>query len=140
MDDVCKAFRGQYFTIQVGSQNDYSAFADLDLRGKLSFRETAWIVSKARIAVTVDSFISHLCGALGVSQVCLFGSGNANVVQPLQVNGTLIKMEPDYIRQCKGLGPCSAGVRDCPTKCTGVHDPRQILKNLSQIEKSMQNE
>src|SRR3990170_2210459 len=40
-------------------------------KSRPAFRESAWVVSKAAIAVTVDSFISHLCGALGVSQVCL---------------------------------------------------------------------
>lgn len=134
--DICDYFRGKYFTIQVGSANDFPAGADYDLRGKLSFRETAYVVSKAKVAFTVDSFISHLCGALGVSQVCLFGSGNKNVVKPNQMNGRLICMEPDYIRQCPWLGPCSASVRDCPTPCTGIHDPKDIIKAIEEIERS----
>ena len=134
MGDVAEGLRGKYFTIQIGGKDDYSANADLDLRGKLSYRESAWVISKAKIAVTVDSFISHLCGAFGVSQVCLFGSGNAAVVKPNQVRGKLIEMSPDYIRICKGLGPCSASVRDCPIKCTGSHDPKEILENIKKLE------
>ena len=131
LPDVCQALRIEGMkTVQVGGRNDYPAGADIDLRGLLSFRETAWVMARATVAVTVDSFISHLAGALGISQVCLFGSGNANVVKPNQVKGRLICMEPDYIRHCKFLGPCSASVRDCAAKCTGVHDPKDIVKNV----------
>ncbi len=133
--DICDYFRGKYFTVQVGGKNDYPAEADMDLRGLLTFRETAWVVDISMIAVTVDSFISHLCGALGVSQVCLFGSGNHHVVRPNQITGILICRSINYILQCKGLGPCSAGVRDCPTPCTGLHDPKDIIKDLEYIEK-----
>lgn len=134
MKDVHTGLIDDYFTIQVGSKNDYPAGAGLDLRGKLSFQETAWVVSKAKVAVTVDSFVSHLCGALGVSQVCLFGSGNHNVVKPLQVKGSLICKTVNFVSRCKGLGPCSAGVRDCPIHCTGIHSPDSILKDIKYIE------
>jgi ADP-heptose:LPS heptosyltransferase/glycosyltransferase involved in cell wall biosynthesis len=139
MKDICdfQRYRGKYITVQVGGKGDYPAGADIDLRGKLSFRETAWVVSKAELAVTVDSFISHLCGALGVSQVCLFGSGNYMVVQPNQVNGKLICMSPDYVRHCKGLGPCSGVLRDCPVPCTSRHDPKEVINNLLELEKGL---
>jgi len=137
MKDVHEGLRDRYVTIQLGGANDFPAWAKVDLRGKLSFRETAWVMSKASIAVTVDSFISHLAGALGVSQVCLFGSGNSNVVRPNQVKGELVCMIPDYIRHCKGLGPCSAAVRDCPATCTGRHDPKDILKAIEEIERRL---
>lgn len=134
MVDIHNGLLDKYFTIQVGSKDDYPAGASLDLRGKLSFQETAWVVSKAKIAVTVDSFVSHLCGSLGVSQVVLFGSGNYNVVQPLQVKGALICRTIDFIKFCKGLGPCSASVRDCPVHCTGLHNPKDILEDIKYIE------
>ena len=135
MRDIHEGVKDKYTTIQLGGVNDFPAWADVDLRGKLSFREAAWVMSKAFIAVTVDSFISHLAGALGVSQVCLFGSGNHNVVRPNQVKGELICMIPDYVKECVGLGPCSAAVRDCPATCTGRHDPKNILKAIEEIER-----
>ena len=135
MGDIAKGLDGKYFTIQVGGGNDYPANGvDLDLRGKLTYCETAWVMDKASLAVTVDSFMSHLAGAIGVSQVCLFGSGNAVVTRPNQVKGQLICLSPDYIRFCPGLGPCSAAVKDCPMPCTGAHDPESILKSISEIE------
>ena len=136
MGDVCSTLReiNKYITVQVGGENDYPAGADIDLSGKLSFRETAWVMSKASLAVTVDSFISHLAGALGISQVCLFGSGNYFVVKPDQVGGELICLNQDYLKYCTGLGPCSGAVKDCPVKCTGRHSPEDILKAIDLIE------
>ncbi len=134
MDDVVAKMGERYFTVQVGGGKDYPAKSDLDLRGKLTFRETAWVMDKASLAVTVDSFISHLAGALGISQVCLFGSGNAIVTRPSQVKGQLICLSPDYVRDCPGLGPCSAAIRECPAPCTGRHTPQSILEAIREIE------
>lgn len=134
MAEVCSYLRKTgYVTVQVGGKKDYPAGADIDLRGLLSFRESAWVIAHACVAITVDSFISHLCGALGISQICLFGSGNASVVKPNQVMGKLICMTPDYVEVCPGLGPCSGAVKDCPVTCTGVHDPKEIINNLKRM-------
>jgi ADP-heptose:LPS heptosyltransferase len=135
MEDVCEEFKDEYCTVQVGGPNDYPANAEIDLRGRLTFRETAWVMDRAKLAVTVDSFVAHLAGALGIDQVCLFGSGNYFVVSPDQIEGELICMVPDYIRDCIGLGPCSGTVKNCPTPCTGIHDPQDIIKNLRELER-----
>jgi len=133
MANVCKYLEAKgYPTIQIGGPDDYPAGASFDWRG-LRRTQDAWIMSKARFAVTVDSFHSHLAGALGVSQVALYGSGNASVCQPKQVGGTLICLSPDYIMDCQGLGPCSGSVRDCAVPCTSSHSPGKILKAIDQI-------
>jgi hypothetical protein len=124
----------RFFTVQLGGEDDPDAGAELDLRGRLSFRESAWVMDKAVLAVTIDSFISHLAGALGVSQVCLFGSGNAVVTRPNQTKGMLICLSPDYVTDCKGLGPCSGSVKDCPVPCTGRHSPMDIIEAISEIK------
>ena len=134
MKDVHDGLKEKYLTIQLGGKNDYPAGANVDFRGRLTFRETAWVMRKASIAVTVDSFISHLSGALGIPQVCLFGSGNYNVVRPNQIQGKLICRTIDYARRCKGLGPCSAAIRDCPATCTGMHDPKDILSDVEELD------
>ena len=135
MKDVVDAIKDKYYTIQMGASIDEPAWTECDLRGKLTFNEVAFIMSYAKIAVTVDSFMSHLSGAYGVSQVCLFGSGNHNVVKPNQVSGALVMMVPDYLENCKGLGPCSQSVRDCPIPCTNIHDPKDIVRAIHKIEK-----
>lgn len=135
MAEVCEWLDlNRYVTVQLGGKNDYSADANLDLRGKLSYTESAWVMEHADLAITVDSFMSHLAGAIGVDQVCLFGAGNAAVVKPTQIEGQLICLSPDYVRDCPGLGPCSGAVKDCPVKCTGSHDPKDIIKAIERIE------
>lgn len=133
MQDVCNGLNERgYTTVQLGGPNDFPAGANYDLRG-LSYGKSAFVTKFARAAITVDSFHSHLSGALGTSQVVLFGSGNAAVCRPKQVSGQLICMSPDYIKDCQGLGPCSASVRDCVAKCTGRHNPKDILFNIDRI-------
>ena len=127
-------------TIQLGGKDDFLAGADIDLRGKLTFQESAWVMKKAELAITVDSFISHLAGIFGISQVCLFGSGNANVVRPNQIKGTLICLSPDYVKNCPALGPCSQSKKDCFLPCTGSHKPEKIIQAILEIEKIAQGE
>jgi ADP-heptose:LPS heptosyltransferase/glycosyltransferase involved in cell wall biosynthesis len=134
MFEVAKGLT-EYTTIQLGGKHDYDARAELDLRGKLSFRESAWVMDKAVLSINVDSFISHLAGYVGVSQITLFGSGNAFVVRPDQTKGELVCMVPDYVMDCPGLGPCSASIRNCPLPCTGIHDPKSILREVERLEK-----
>jgi len=134
MPDVCEIIENRYYTIQMGGADDYPAAAELDLRGQLSYRQEAYIMSKASLAITVDSFMAHLAGAMGVSQIALYGSGNAAVCRPKQLGGNLITLEPDYIKYCPGLGPCSASIRNCPVPCTGLHDPKRIISAIDEIE------
>ncbi|KKM26774.1 hypothetical protein LCGC14_1581390 [marine sediment metagenome] len=135
MKDVCEHMEHNgWLTVQLGGSQDFPANAEIDLRGKLTFRESAWVMAKARIAVTVDSFLSHLAGALAIDQVILFGSGNHAVCRPKQMKDSrLVCLVPDYVYNCKGLGPCSASVRDCPIPCTGVHDPKTIIESIENL-------
>jgi len=136
MAEVCEWLElNGYMTVQLGGKNDFQAGAFYDARGDFSYTEAAWVMERADLVITVDSFMSHLAGALGIDQVCLFGSGNVAVVKPKQMKGRLICLSPDYVRICPGLGPCSGAVKDCPVKCTGSHDPKDIIKAIERIER-----
>ena len=134
MSTVCASIRDRFTTVQLGGE-DYDAKADIDLRMKLTYRQEAWIVSRASLGVSVDTFGAHLLGAFGVSQVTMPGSSNSRVVQPKQLGGKLIILDPDYIRVCPGLGPCSASVRDCPLPCAGSISPEKIIQSIELLEK-----
>lgn len=135
MSDICEELKTKgYLTVHLGGAQDYPGGAELDLRGKLGYRQSATVMSMAALAVTVDSFLSHLAGALGISQVCLFGSGNAIVTRPNQLAGMLICRSIDYVTHCPGLGPCSASVRNCYAKCTSMHNPVHIMSDICKIE------
>jgi len=129
MSDVCREIKEEYLTIQLGSKNDINAFASVDLRGKTTYAETAYIMRRAEVAVTIDSYLAHLAGAIGLNQVCLFGCGNYRVVRPNQTKGILISRIPNYVKMAC-LGPCSGSVKDCDLKCTGSHDPYEIVRDI----------
>jgi len=132
MSKVCSDLKTILPTVQVGGRNDFDASADVDLRGQLTYQQSAYVMSKATVAITVDSFVSHLAGALGISQICLFGSGNYRTIQPVQVQGDLICMVPDYLEVCPILGPCF-GQYDCPCPCTNTHSPEDIVNKLKSL-------
>jgi ADP-heptose:LPS heptosyltransferase len=134
--DVVPFIKDRYLTIQLGGHDDYLAEAEVDLRGKLTYREEAFVVSKASLGLTVDTFGAHLCGAMGIPQVTLPGSSNGNVVRPKQIKGEQIVLSPDYIKVCLGLGPCSAQIRNCPLPCIGSIEPSLILDAINQIERT----
>lgn len=138
MPAVIQALGKSCVFVQVGAKNDFYAGADLDLRGKLTYQQSAYVMSKAVCAITVDSFVSHLAGALGVPQVCLFGSGNYRTIKPVQVQGELICMVPDYLECCPILGPCF-GQYDCPAPCTNTHDPVEVADKLKSLTVCLRN-
>lgn len=132
MPKVCASLKTILPTVQIGGRQDFDAGADVDLRGQLSYRQSAYVMGKAVAAITVDSFVSHLAGALGISQVCLFGSGNYRTIKPVQVQGELICVVPDYLEVCPILGPCF-GQYDCPSPCIETHPPERIVKELKSL-------
>lgn len=62
--------------VVVGYRNEPGKVSKLavDLRGRLSFVESAAVVSKAKVALTVDSWGQHMARICGIPQLVLFGS------------------------------------------------------------------
>ena len=92
-------------------------------------------MSRSSIGVCVDTFGAHLAGAFGVSHVLLPGSRNSRVVRAKMFGGKQIILDPDYVKVCPGLGPCSEQVRDCPLPCMGSIDPMDIIRSVEQLER-----
>jgi len=127
--------------IQLGSPTDIVCRKAIDFRGKLSFRESAWIVAHAKGAIVVDSFMSHLCGALGTPVVVLYGPAPARVVGPrIQNNGSYIALEPNMLDVCKSMTRCwglrrRMGINECISPCIQTLNPLSIRKAfLSMME------
>lgn len=132
MNIVCEGIKDKCTTIQLGSATDYSAGADLDFRGKLSFRESAWVMSKAKAAVVVDSFLSHLAGALDIPVVVLYGPAPARVVGPVS-NSKVVNIEPDKLAVCKDLTNCWGQIRSCKSPCINSLNPITIKKEIQSL-------
>lgn len=116
--------------VQIGADSDYIVrCAHVDLRGKLSWRETAWVMSQARCAVCVDSFPMHLAGALGIDVVGLFGPAPARVTQPRTFLGArAILLEPNKLEVCPIMSSCwgHPGRNPCMSPCINTIPPNKI--------------
>jgi hypothetical protein len=63
--------------VQIGSKNDPLLENTLDLRGKTSVRESAAILSQARLFVGIEGFLMHLARAMECPAVIVFGGRTA---------------------------------------------------------------
>lgn len=122
-----------YEVVQLGGVSDWAVPGSVDLRGKLTYRETAYVMQRAAAAVTVDSFLSHLAGCLEVPQVCLFGPAPSRVTRPyVEDEDTLICIEPNRFDVCPICGACYGDYK-CPSPCIGTISPFQVLEQLKTL-------
>lgn len=121
--------------IQIGARNDYilgnGDFELVDMRGKLSYRQTAYVISKAKLFVGIDSYPMHVAGAFDVPMVITFGSGAARVTAAMS-NGAQRFLEPVYSKVCPIVGACF-GNYDCRQPCGERHSPEMVREAIKQI-------
>lgn len=121
--------------IQIGARNDYilgnGDFEFIDMRGKLSYRQTAYVISQAKLFVGIDSYPMHVAGAFDVPMVITFGSGAARVTAAM-TNGAQRTLEPVYSKICPIVGACF-GNYDCRRPCGERHSPEMVREAIKQI-------
>ena len=71
--EVVNRFKNDCKCVQIGSPNDPLLKNVLDLRGKTSIRESAAILSHARLFVGLEGFVMHLARAVECPAVIVFG-------------------------------------------------------------------
>lgn len=99
--------------IQVGGAGDekiQSPFV-VDLRGKLSPRQTAWAIRHGLLYVGIDSGPAYLADAMGVPSVILYGATTHFQAGPL--SRLSIPIEPKRKQEY----PCGPGPITCSTHC-----------------------
>jgi ADP-heptose:LPS heptosyltransferase/glycosyltransferase involved in cell wall biosynthesis len=122
--------------VQIGGTTDMVCHeASFDLRGKLSWRETAWVVKRAEAIIAVDSFPVHLAGALGTPVVGLFGPAPARVTGCRGNPKKIINIEPDRLKVCKTMAACY-GRRTCNSPCINTISPHVVRKALNRLLES----
>lgn len=113
-------------TVQLGGPLDMACLeATIDLRGKLSFRESAWVMKNAKAAIVVDSFLSHLAGCVGTPAVITYGPAPARVVGPRSNGSRIINLEPNHLDVCPTVGACY-GEESCKSPCINTINPYKI--------------
>jgi hypothetical protein len=71
-----------YKTIQIGLEKDPTINCDIDLRGKTSIRQMAYIVKKCNLFLGVDSFPAHLAGFFKRKMVSIYSNSFMECVKP----------------------------------------------------------
>ena len=121
--------------VQIGGPKDQilgnGDFKLIDLRGKLTYRQSAYVISKAKLFVGVDSYPMHVAGAFDIPMVVTFGSGAARVTGALS-NGPTRFLEPVYSKVCPILGPCFGNFK-CPKPCGPRHGPELVRESIRSI-------
>lgn len=121
--------------IQIGARNDYilgnGDFELIDMRGKLTYRQTAYVISKAKLFVGIDSYPMHVAGVFDIPMVITFGSGAARVTAAMS-NGAQRFLEPVYSKVCPIVGACF-GNYDCKRPCGERHSPEMVREAIKQI-------
>jgi ADP-heptose:LPS heptosyltransferase/glycosyltransferase involved in cell wall biosynthesis len=128
-----------YPIVQIGGAFDRKVKNALDLRDKLTFRETAYVMKHAQAAIVIDSFPSHLAGALGTPVVVLFGPAPARVTQPKGDKNKMIFLEPNMLEVCGITSYCWStppeGKNKCKTPCINTISPTTVLKAVEKLLK-----
>ncbi len=100
----------------------------VNLCGKTSVWEAAYLISQCRLFISNDSGLMHVAGALNVPTVAIFGSTNPVTTSPAGYKSVIVRRE----------APCSPCLkRTCPTdfrcmKLISVEDVLQVAQSLLQ--------
>lgn len=121
--------------VQIGGSGDFACQNAIDIRGKLSWRETAWVMKRARAAICVDSFPMHLAAALDTPVIGLFGPAPARVTGPIGDPEKIICLEPNRLEVCPITAACygQTGKEPCSSPCINSINPTLVRKKLKSL-------
>jgi len=118
--------------IQIGGHTDFICRkADVNLMGKLSWSETAYVMALADAAVVIDSYPAHLAGAVHTPAVTLFGPAPARVTGPRSDKAPTVFLEPNHLDVCPEMGFCYGNV--CQSPCINTISPLKVKKALKEL-------
>lgn len=128
----------QFDIVQIGSLKDEQLnFMSIDLRGQLSWNESAWVMRNAKAALVIDSFPAHLAGYTGTPAVVLFGPAPIRVTQPHKqfANVPMTYIEPNRLTACPLTTTCwgNAGKEICTSPCINTIDPKEVADALLEL-------
>jgi len=125
--------------VQLGSLDDPACAGAIDMRGKLSWRQSAWVMKHAKAAVVIDSFCSHLAGAVGTPAVVLFGPAPARVTGPRNDKNNMIFLQPNMLDVCPITSNCwgnlPKGKNKCMSPCINTINPIKVREAIESLMK-----
>lgn len=135
MDLVVRGLKIPY--VQIGAKTDKYCKGAIDLRGILSFTETAYVMNNAKAAIVIDSFPSHLAAAVNTPAIVLYGPAPARVVGPIHEDIPWVDLEPDKLKVCPDMTNCHGQNRRCQSPCINSINPLTIQRCLVAILKDI---
>ena len=130
-NEVVELLKDDIDIVQIGGKDDIAINATktiINLCGKLTYRQTAFIIKKSKLHIGIDSCCGHIASAVNKLSIILFGGTGARVVRPISNN---IAIEPDYLMHCSILSPCyGIAPWPCNNKCINTIDPNILVENI----------
>lgn len=120
--------------VQVGMQDDPSYQGATDLRGRTpDYRNLAFVISKAKCVVGIDSVSMHLAAGLGTPHVALFGSSYSTSTGPAKSKALSVLIDTPSRYTCdKACYKYQCSVkRDTP--CVNEITPKQVVHSVLNI-------
>ncbi len=120
--------------VQVGSSKDPQVEAPnvVDLRGKTTFRQLAYVIRKAEGVLGLDSIALHLASTVGTRSLGIFAATYPNICGPINSHGGGSIMPSERTRECPE--PCH--MVQCPNKanpCITHISVRQVASAMEQV-------
>jgi ADP-heptose:LPS heptosyltransferase len=107
---VVDGLRGEFNFVPVGGAGDPALRGVVDLRGKLSLRESAAMVARSLVFLGTVGFLMHVARAVGTRSVIVYGgrempeetgyAGNENLYTPLGCAPCWLIDGCPYDREC----------------------------------------
>lgn len=112
-----------YPWIQLGDKTEPALNGAINLLGKTNLRETFYIISRAKVVLTIEGFVSHVAAALKRPLVIIFsGYHDLNAFY----YGSAYKVTATPMPEC---APCDKAVCTTPGKpCTNNISTQQVMR------------
>lgn len=119
--------------VHVGLLDDPELKVDLDLRGKTTFQELAWLVKNAKAVVATDSLVIHLAGGLGTPHVGIYGNTFGSSCRPTNSNADGIYLDPPNRLPCEKACFAPQCFVDPESPCSNRITPQSIVSAAAAV-------
>lgn len=130
MQSVVNATRSQTAWVQIGGLDEPLLEHVIDMRG-LSIRESIYLLSRARLTLTVEGFVSHAAATFGTPVIVIFSGYHdlKTFVYPITV--------PIHADPAPACAPCQLITCSQPSQlCMDVIQPPQVI---AAVERALRN-
>lgn len=127
--------RLDYKVVQIGGKNDPLLNNVVDLRGKTTYNESAYIIKYAKCHIGCDSVPGHIAAAVKTPCVILFGATWSSSCAPKENGTKVIALNPPHrgkVQPCEK--PCHYEVcNNVSKRCTDHIKPQTVLDAIASI-------